>query len=64
MVDKVLTFPGIISVDDHIVEPRDLWTSRLPKEYADVDKLRQLENVPLMQRCFKSILPSKPKKQR
>ena len=36
MVDKVLTFPGIISVDDHIVEPRDLWTSRLPKEYADV----------------------------
>jgi hypothetical protein len=35
-----------------------------PKEYADVDKLRQLENVPLMQRCFKSILPSKPKKQR
>ncbi len=22
--------PGIISVDDHVVGPKDLWTSRLP----------------------------------
>ena len=28
--------PKIISVDDHIVEPADLWTSRLPSKYADV----------------------------
>ena len=27
--------PRIISVDDHVVEPPDLWTSRLPKKYAD-----------------------------
>ena len=25
----------IISVDDHVVEPPDLWTSRLPSKYAD-----------------------------
>lgn len=28
--------PLIVSVDDHIQEPPDLWTQRLPKKYADV----------------------------
>jgi predicted TIM-barrel fold metal-dependent hydrolase len=28
-------FPRIISVDDHVVEPPDLWTSRLPQHYLD-----------------------------
>ena len=27
--------PRIISTDDHVVEPPDLWTSRLPSRYAD-----------------------------
>lgn len=27
--------PQIISVDDHLVEPPDLWTSRLPAAYRD-----------------------------
>jgi predicted TIM-barrel fold metal-dependent hydrolase len=27
--------PRIISVDDHVVEPPDLWTSRLPKKFVD-----------------------------
>src|SRR2546426_6393794 len=27
--------PPIISVDDHVVEPPDLWTSRLPEKYRD-----------------------------
>ncbi|MGH9188253.1 MAG: amidohydrolase family protein [Acidimicrobiales bacterium] len=27
--------PKIISVDDHVVEPPDLWTSRLPARYLD-----------------------------
>jgi predicted TIM-barrel fold metal-dependent hydrolase len=27
--------PRIISVDDHVVEPPDLWTSRLPKKFLD-----------------------------
>tara|TARA_B100001123_G_scaffold180228_1_gene206439 strand:- start:3081 stop:4292 length:1212 start_codon:yes stop_codon:yes gene_type:complete len=31
----VTTIPRIISVDDHVVEPPDLWTSRLPSKYAD-----------------------------
>jgi predicted TIM-barrel fold metal-dependent hydrolase len=29
------TIPRIISVDDHVVEPPDLWTSRLPKRFLD-----------------------------
>jgi hypothetical protein len=28
--------PKIISVDDHVVEPPDLWSTRLPARYADV----------------------------
>jgi predicted TIM-barrel fold metal-dependent hydrolase len=28
--------PLIISVDDHVVEPPDLWSSRLPAKYRDV----------------------------
>ena len=27
--------PRIISVDDHIVEPANIWTERLPRKYAD-----------------------------
>jgi predicted TIM-barrel fold metal-dependent hydrolase len=29
------TLPRIISVDDHVVEPPDLWTSRLPAKLLD-----------------------------
>ena len=29
------TIPRILSVDDHVVEPPDLWTSRLPAKYQD-----------------------------
>ncbi|GIT46151.1 MAG: hypothetical protein Ct9H300mP12_07360 [Acidimicrobiales bacterium] len=29
------TIPRIISVDDHVVEPPDLWTTRLPAKYRD-----------------------------
>jgi predicted TIM-barrel fold metal-dependent hydrolase len=28
--------PMIVSVDDHVVEPPDLWSSRLPAKYRDV----------------------------
>jgi predicted TIM-barrel fold metal-dependent hydrolase len=30
-----VTIPRIISVDDHVVEPPDLWTNRLPKKWLD-----------------------------
>lgn len=30
-----MTIPRIISVDDHVVEPPDLWSSRLPARYQD-----------------------------
>lgn len=29
------TIPRIISVDDHVVEPPDLWSSRLPRRFLD-----------------------------
>ncbi|KPM56577.1 amidohydrolase [Frankia sp. R43] len=29
-------FPKIVSVDDHVVEPPDVWSSRLPARYRDV----------------------------
>ncbi len=29
------TIPRIISVDDHVVEPPNVWTDRLPAKYAD-----------------------------
>ena len=28
--------PWIVSLDDHVVEPPDVWTSRLPAKYRDV----------------------------
>ena len=31
----MIDIPRIISVDDHVVEPPDLWTDRLPSRYAD-----------------------------
>ena len=30
-----MSIPKIISVDDHVVEPPDLWSSRLPARYKD-----------------------------
>ena len=30
------TIPKIISVDDHVVEPADLWSSRLPAKYKEI----------------------------
>ena len=35
-----------------------------PEECFNVDKLRLIENVPMMPRCFRSIIPNKPKKKR
>ena len=32
--DHMSELPRIISTDDHVVEPPDLWTSRLPAKYA------------------------------
>ncbi len=31
----MIDIPRIISVDDHVVEPPDLWTTRLPARYQD-----------------------------
>jgi predicted TIM-barrel fold metal-dependent hydrolase len=30
-----MEIPRIISVDDHVVEPPDLWTNRLPEQFRD-----------------------------
>src|ERR1700722_16389184 len=34
-VDESIKGIKIIDVDTHLTEPRDLWTSRAPKEYVD-----------------------------
>jgi predicted TIM-barrel fold metal-dependent hydrolase len=33
-IDRVI--PRIVSVDDHVIEPADTWTKRLPAKYQDV----------------------------
>lgn len=35
MIAGMSTIPRIISVDDHVIEPPDLWTSRVPAKYRD-----------------------------
>src|SRR5438128_2611369 len=32
-------FPKIISVDDHVVEPPNVWTDRLPSKYGELGLL-------------------------
>lgn len=34
--ERLTRIPPIIDVDAHVVEPRDVWTSRLPAKYRDV----------------------------
>ncbi len=29
-------FPKIISVDDHVIEPANVWADRLPAKYHEV----------------------------
>jgi predicted TIM-barrel fold metal-dependent hydrolase len=36
MASRLLRIPPIIDVDAHVVEPRDVWTSRLPAKYRDI----------------------------
>src|SRR4051794_7582751 len=36
MTDGVAAFPKIVSCDDHLVEPPDLWANRLPSKYRDI----------------------------
>jgi predicted TIM-barrel fold metal-dependent hydrolase len=35
MSESTVDIPRIISVDDHVVEPPDLWTKRLPSQHQD-----------------------------
>ena len=36
--------PWIVSVDDHVIDPANLWTSRLPAKWRDVGP--HLERLP------------------
>ena len=36
MNTAAIEMPRIVSVDDHVVEPPDLWSTRLPAKYRDV----------------------------
>lgn len=44
------SYPLLISADDHIVEPPDLWTSRLPKKYRDIGPHVVRQRIPNMDR--------------
>src|SRR5262249_43654031 len=33
--DATAALPWFISVDDHVIEPPDVWTSRVPAKYRD-----------------------------
>ena len=35
MLAAMAELPRVISVDDHVVEPADVWTTRLPAKFAD-----------------------------
>ncbi len=34
--ELVARIPPIVDLDAHVVEPADVWTSRLPARYRDV----------------------------
>ena len=38
-------FPKIISVDDHVIEPPNVWQDRLPAKYKDYSMARAKEDV-------------------
>ena len=42
--------PKIISVDDHVIEPADVWQDRLPEKYLDVGP--RVEQAPLGEMNF------------
>jgi predicted TIM-barrel fold metal-dependent hydrolase len=48
-------FPKIVSADDHVVEPPDLWSSRLPAKYRDIGPRiqREVGSVGLRDGVFK-----------
>ena len=31
-----MDIPKIISIDDHVIEPADVWQNRLPAKYREV----------------------------
>ncbi|WP_261566547.1 amidohydrolase family protein [Frankia gtarii] len=45
-VDDPDEFPLIVSVDDHVVEPGDLWTQRLPARYREIGPRTVRERIP------------------
>jgi predicted TIM-barrel fold metal-dependent hydrolase len=43
-------YPLIVSADDHIVEPPDLWTNRLPQRYREVGPHVIRQRIPHIER--------------
>ena len=49
MLSRMADLPKVISVDDHVMEPGDVWTSRLPARYAAIGPhVEYLPPVPLV----------------
>jgi predicted TIM-barrel fold metal-dependent hydrolase len=43
-------YPRLVSADDHIVEPPDLWSKRLPAKYRDIGPHVLRQRIPRMSR--------------
>ena len=49
--------PLIISVDDHVVEPPDLWTSRLPARYQRATDLYSNQTHAVRENAIELVVP-------
>ena len=49
-MESETVFPKIISVDDHTVEPPNVWQDRLPKKYRDIGP--RIVHAPLKEMTF------------
>src|SRR5579859_2588615 len=43
-------YPLIVSADDHIVEPPELWTSRLPRKYREIGPRVVRQRIPKIEK--------------
>ncbi len=56
-----MEIPKIVSVDDHVMEPGDVWTTRLPAKFQDVgprlvrQKIAEMK-LQSMQRADQSLM--------
>src|SRR3954463_1377959 len=62
MPPDTTTLPLIVSVDDHVIEPPNVWTDRLPARYQDVGP--RIKRAPIKDMTFVggrlTVVPGEP----